>query len=267
MHIVFDVADAATLKKSFEPDEQLASEVLVLEDDWSIGPLKNVLLEDKEITRREWFAAMGVQLSDPDPLQQITAYLNADENATVTIWIAPNSRDVCGYYKLVTDLQQYKGRLFNIWLNNLPFINEKMQVFYPNFLKEIQPSEFIKARKLALEISASTFETDPDEWNKLVEENDLLRISDGGKKVTGKPVDFFDKEIIAAMQNDWQKVNRVINTVNSKSKNHPPVKFLLWRVREMAGNQRLEARGDWPSTENFEIRKHQAQPQSETGNE
>ena len=43
----------------------------------------------------------------------------------------------------------------------------KGQFFYPNNLFEIQPKEFLKAKKLARPISLSEFETDPDEWKKL----------------------------------------------------------------------------------------------------
>lgn len=267
MHIVFDGDDAAALQKSFELDEQLASEILIVEDDWSIGPLSDFIEEEKVITRAEWLASLGIQLPEKDAAHRIKEHLNQLPESSVTLWVAPNSRDVCGYYKLVASLEEYKGRIFNIWLNNLPFINDKLQVFYPNFLKEILPAEFVKAKKLSLEISGATFETDPDEWNKLTRENDLLRISDGGRKVSGKPVNFFDRDIADNLQNDWQKISKVVNAVKSKSKHHPSKLFLLWRVREMISQQKLEARGDWPATENFEIRKPQADNQSDAQDE
>lgn len=265
MYIVFDKEDAQALEKSFELDEKLASEILIEVDDWSYGPLKNMNIEDGKITRAEWLAGLGIQLPEKDAVQLIKEKLDSEPESTAIIWVAPNNRDVCGYYHLVSELQSYKGRVSNIWLNNLPFINEKMQVFYPNYLKEILPAEFVKARKLELEITSSTFETDPDEWTRLREENDLLRISDGGKKVSGKPVDFFDKEIMSLMQNDWQKVSRLLHAV--KSNDHPSRTFLLWRIREMINTQRIEAKGDWPSNENFDIKKIQVQPQSESSDE
>ncbi len=267
MYIVFDKEDATALGKSFELDERIASEILIVEDDYSIGPLKNIVDEEKEVSRSEWLAALGIQLPEQDAVQLIKEKLDAEPEEKAIIWIAPNNRDVCGYYRLVSELQSYKGRVSNIWLNNLPFINEKMQVFYPNFLKEILPAEFLKARKLELEITSSTFETDPDEWTRLTEENSLLRLSDGGKKVSGKQADYFDKEIISALLNDWQKISRVIQAVKSKSKYHPSRSFLLWRIREMIDAQKLDARGDWPTSENFDIKKLQAEPQSEGSNE
>lgn len=267
MYIVFDKEDAQALEKSFELDDSLTSEIVIVEDDWSIGPLKNIVKADGDITRAEWLAGLGIQLPDLDVVLSIKEKLDTEPEAKAIIWVAPNNKDVCGYYRLVTELQSYKGRVSNIWLNNLPFINEKMQVFYPNFLKEILPAEFVKARKLELEITASTFETDPDEWTKLTEENDLIRISDGGKKVSGKPVDFFDKEISQLLQNDWQKITRLLHGVKSKSKYHPSRNLLLWRIREMISAQQLDVRGDWPTSENFEVKKLQSATESVTNNE
>ncbi len=267
MYIVFDKEDAQALERSFELDERLTSEILIAEDDWSIGPIKSIVRDEGETTRAEWLSGLGVQLPEQDVIQLIKEKLDAEPDSKAVIWVAPNNRDVCGYYRLVSALQSYKGRITNIWLNNLPFINEKMQVFYPNFLKEILPGEFVKARKLELEITSSTFETDPDEWIRLTEENDLLRISDGGKKVTGKQADFFDKEITSFLQNDWQKISRLLLAVRSKSKYHPSRAFLLWRIREMISGQKIDARGEWPSTENFDIKKLQAEPQPEVSDE
>ena len=68
-------------------------------------------------------------------------------------------------------------------LNNLPFINEKGNVFYPVSLSEIPAREFVKARKLARPVSAAEFETDPDEWTRLASENKNLRVLEGGKKI------------------------------------------------------------------------------------
>ena len=43
--------------------------------------------------------------------------------------------------------------------------------FIHHGLQEIQPKEFLKAKKLARPITLSEFEVDPDEWKKLCDEN------------------------------------------------------------------------------------------------
>src|SRR5204863_8342283 len=119
--------------------------------------------------------------------------LDADSKVEVWIWMGQNQHDVCSYYWLVSQLQDYQGRIVVLYFNNLPFINEKGQIFYPTTLHEIQPREFLKAKKLNRKITPSEFETDPDEWKRLVAENDLVRILEGGKKIVGKEAGFYDK--------------------------------------------------------------------------
>src|SRR5690606_14715802 len=104
-----------------------------------------------------------------------------------------NAHDVCGYYWLISQLQPYQGRVVVLYMNNLPFINEKGQIFYPSCLFEIQPKEFIKAKKLNRKVTLSEFEVDPDEWRKLCSENAMVRILEGGKKIVSREESFFDK--------------------------------------------------------------------------
>jgi len=42
-----------------------------------------------------------------------------------------NKHDVCGYYWLMSQLKDLQGRIYILYLNNLPFINDKGQIFYP----------------------------------------------------------------------------------------------------------------------------------------
>src|SRR5439155_25030415 len=83
------------------------------------------------------------------------------------IWMGQNQHDVCSYYWLISQLKEYQGRIVVLYFNNLPFINEKGQIFYPTTLHEILPKEFLKAKKLNRKVTSSEFEVDPDEWKKL----------------------------------------------------------------------------------------------------
>ena len=107
-----------------------------------------------------------------------------------------NQHDVTGYYWLMPQLKEFQGRILILYLNNLPFINEKGQLFYPLKVHDILPKEAVKAKKLARPITLSEFEVDPDEWKRLSEENAAVRILEGGKKIAAKEIDFYDVEIL-----------------------------------------------------------------------
>jgi hypothetical protein len=142
-------------------------------------------------------------------------------------------------------LKEQQGRIEVLYLNNLPFINEKGNLFYPTSLSEIQPKEFLKAKKLARPITPSEFEVDPDEWKKLCNENAMVRFLEGGKKVTGKEVSFYDKDILAHVTGEPVKLPKLLSTTLSKMKVRTGDVFLAWRIRELISEGKLEASGDW----------------------
>jgi hypothetical protein len=171
--------------------------------------------------------------------------LDEDPEQQVWIWMAQNAHDVCGYYWLMSQLKEYQSRIHVLYLNNLPFINEKGNIFYPTNLSEIQPKEFLKAKKLARPITLSEFEVDPDEWKKQCNENAAVRFLEGGKKIIGKEVDFYDKDITANVTGAPQKLMKLLGNTLSKMKVRTGDVFLVWRIREMAAQGKLAVQGDW----------------------
>ena len=191
MHVVFNEPDLEVIAKAMELDESLLGEIIIVRDDYAVGPLENIFTPEGTENRITWWRNV-LQGGDYDNLiseskvndalvvEEIKKKLDEEENEVLWIWAAQNKHDVCGYYWLMSQLQAYQGRVFILYLNNLPFINEKGQIFYPVYLHEIQPKEFLKAKKLARPITLSEFEVDPDEWKKLCTENSMVRMLEGG---------------------------------------------------------------------------------------
>ncbi|MGZ3939431.1 MAG: DUF1835 domain-containing protein, partial [Flavisolibacter sp.] len=201
IHIVFQEADIAVLQKVIELDESLSGEVRIIRDDYAVGPLGEIYETEGYQQRREWWRKLlelspynTDQLMDlvDDRLVVHNLKKDLEESAKeeVWIWMGQNQHDVCGYYWLISQLKDYQGRVVVLYFNNLPFINEKGQIFYPTTLHEIQPKEFLKAKKLNRKVTMSEFEVDPDEWKRLCSENAIVRILEGGKKIVGKNEDF-----------------------------------------------------------------------------
>jgi hypothetical protein len=166
-----------------------------------------------------------------------------------------NQHDVCGYYWLISQLKKYQGRVVVLYLNNLPFINEKGNIFYPTTLHEIQPKEFLKAKKLNRKVTPSEFEVDPDEWKRLTTENSMIRILEGGKKIVGKEDDFYDKDVINGLTREWQKGNRAMHQILAKMKIKTGDVFLMWRVQKLAEEGKVEINGDTSrSWKDFELK-------------
>ena len=253
IHIVFHEADIEVLQKAIDLDDSLAGNIIQIKDDYAVGPLGPLNAPEGWQGRRDWWKQALTYSPYMDSLDMVDDKLTVhgllgrlDENETeeAWIWMAQNQHDVCGYYWLVSQLQNYQGRVQLLYLNNLPFLNEKGNIFYPHSLYEIQPSEFRKAKKLARPITLSEFEIDPDEWTRLCQENAGVRILEGGKKITGKEIDFYDKDLFGNLTPNWQKFSRLIhNTVNRMKVKTGDV-FLAWRLRELISEGKVELNGD-----------------------
>ena len=254
IHIVFQEADIAVLQKAIELDEKLTGDIIHIKDDYAVGPLENLQTPEGWQARRDWwkmlleFSPYTEQLDMVDDkltLHKLKEALDTDDAQHAWIWMGQNQHDVCGYYWLMSQLQDYQGRIFVLYLNNLPFINEKGGIFYPTALHEILPKEFLKAKKLARPITLSEFEVDPDEWKKLCSENGMVRILEGGKKLVNKDVTYYDKDVLAAITPEPQKLQKIFGTLFSKLKIKTGDVFLVWRIREMINSGVLEVQGDW----------------------
>ncbi len=266
IHIVFQEADIEVLTKAIELDESLQGPVQIIRDDYAVGPVKELFETEGYQERREWWKGLLEQspyntdqlmnlVDDRMTVHQLKKSLEENSKEEVWIWMGQNQHDVCGYYWLISQLKDFQGRVVVLYLNNLPFINEKGQIFYPTVLHEIQPKEFLKAKKLNRKVTLSEFEVDPDEWNRLASENAMVRILEGGKKIVSKEADFYDKEILSSLSKDWQKGNRAMQQLLSKMKIKTGDVFLLWRMKELAAAEKIELNGDTSkSWKDFEVR-------------
>ncbi len=254
IHIVFETANIAVLQQAIELDETIQGTILEIKDDYAVGPLGDIYATEGYQLRRDWwkslleFSPYTEQLDlvdDKLTVHHLLKQLDEEPDTEVWIWMAQNAHDVCGYYWLMSQLKDYQGRVQVLYLNNLPFINEKGQIFYPSYLHEIQPKEFLKAKRLARPITLSEFEVDPDEWKKHCLESAMVRFLEGGKKIIGKEVNFFDKDILAHINAEPQKLSKILTNTLSKMKVKTGDVFLVWRIREMIQEGKLEVLGDW----------------------
>lgn len=254
IHIVFQHNDIETLQKAIELDASLTGDIVYIKDELAVGPLGNIYETDGYQARRDWlkevleFSPYVEELDmvdDKMTVHNLLKTLDEKPDETVWIWAAQNQHDVCGYYWLMTQLKPYQGRVFILYLNNLPFINDKGGIFYPTNLFEILPKEIIKAKKLNRPITLSEFEIDPDEWKKICTENGIVRVLEGGKKIASKDATYYDKDILQAVTAEPQKLNKIFATLFGKMKLRAGDTFIAWRMRNLIKEGKLELQGDW----------------------
>jgi hypothetical protein len=270
-HVVFQEADVAVLKQAMELDETLQGDIIQIKDDYAVGPIENIYDAEGFQQRKQWWTDLlqqspyNVELSDMIDdrmtVHNLKKALDENEREELWIWMGQNGHDVCGYYWLISQLRDYQGRVQVLYMNNLPFINEKGQLFYPTQLHEIQPKEFLKAKKLCRKVTLSEFEIDPDEMKRLMVENEMVRILEGGKKIASKGEDHYDVDVLKGLTNEWQKGNKAMGSILSKMKFKTGDVFLLWRMRRLAEEGKVEINGDMSkSWKDFEVKLKSAAP-------
>ena len=265
IHIVFNEADVEVLKKAIALDESLQGEVIQIKDDYAVGPLNNIYVGEGIDARKQWWKEVLAggdldgkvddgEVDDYKTAAELVGTMRRNEEETIWIWAAQNKHDVCGYYWLLNYMKEFQGRVFILYLNNLPFINEKGGVFYPNWLHEIPAKEFLKAKKLAREITLSEFEVDPDEWNKVCAEAKGVRLLEGGKKLVQQDYDFYDAELKKYVTADWQKASKIIHQYLAKAKHTTGDMYLLWRLKLMINDGLFDVQGKVANMKDFEVK-------------
>jgi hypothetical protein len=254
IHIVFNTADIAALERAIELDESLSGKIIEIKDDYAVGPLLDIYDTEGFQARRDWWKEVLAHSPYEDQLDivddkltvhQLINALNHDENELIWIWMGQNAHDVSGYYWFMSQFKEYQSRIHVLYLNNLPFLNEKGQLFYPTHLSQIEPKEFLKAKKLARPITLSEFELDPDEWKKLCVENEGIRFLEGGKKLVSMHIGCYDKEILSFLTKNAQKLPSALSNIMAKLKVKLGDAFIVARLKALEEAGKIVFVGNW----------------------
>ncbi len=254
IHVLFNESELGLMKQVMEMDETLSGELVQIRDDFAVGPLQALDTEEGWQARIDWWKGLlrgspygeglAGSFDDRDTVRILKDKLRENPDETIWIWMGQNQHDVCGYYWLMPQLREFQGRIMVLYMNNLPFINEKGQLFYPSWLHEIPAKEFIKAKKLARPVTLSEFEIDPDEWRRLAAENAAVRILEGGKKIAGRDENFYDGELLKNITPEWQKATRVLTNTLHRMKIKTGDVFIMWRMKRLIDEGKISVTGD-----------------------
>ena len=270
IHIVFNAADIAILQQAILLDDSLQGDVIQIKDDYAVGPLENIYVGEGIEARKKWWQevlaggdyaglADSGDVDDYKTVAELVGNMRRNPEEKIWIWAAQNKHDVSGYYWLTNYMKEFQGRVFILYLNNLPFINEKGNIFYPSWLHTIPPKEFLKAKKLARPITPSEFEVDPDEWTILCNENRDIRLLEGGKKLSQQDHSFYDTELKKFITKDWQKASKIIHHYLHKSEHSTGDAYLLWRLKGMIANGDFDVQGELKNMKDFEVKQKSLQ--------
>jgi hypothetical protein len=259
IHLIVGDEAAKNLEAAMELDENLRGEIIVLKDNLANGPLVKSEDENHNTMRSNYWKKLmnqeDLEYIDENTIKLLIVRAEREEEP-ICFWLAPNGTDVCTYFWILPYFKSHPEMLHTINIIGLPFLNEKGQLFYPTHFAQIPAKEFIKTKRLLKEVTPAEYETEGDEWARLQEENTLVRIYDGGKKIISKPNTYFDTLIQNSLGADFQKAHKIVNEVLKKNTQFPPAAYIEWRIKEMIQENTISCKGDTTkSARDYEIKK------------
>jgi len=125
IHIVFNEPDVAVLQQAIELDESLQGDVILIRDDYAVGPLGDIYSSEGIETRFNWwkeilsnseFAILTDERKVNDPLvvEGLLQRMKDNQDEIIWIWAAQNKHDVSGYFWQLSKLKDLQGRKFNL---------------------------------------------------------------------------------------------------------------------------------------------------------
>lgn len=252
VHVLFDPDAVTFLQQAFDIDPTLRDDILVLEDDYRYGPV--IANSHEWEIRKQWLKNhLFIQQEDDDKAvfqegslrQQLRENMNADEQLHVWIWMTNHLREVCGYFSLLPWISDFDQRVELIFLHNLPFLNEKFQLFFPEKISQIPAREYPKAKRLATPLSSEEMIADREEWQKLQQQNSLLRKIAGERKCTSIAVDSYDETLLKCCNTDWIRLSRLLSAIRQRSGMDIGDEFWIWRLKQMHASGLIEIQGEW----------------------
>lgn len=242
VHIVVGDHAAVALKTAFDTIAGSADELFVVKDVFSLGPLRSEELPFSELRSSFWQEVGGgdPQIDDLERLMELSTRSTNDVVHQIWFWMSGLPADVCTYFWLLHFLKKHMGKLFVVNINGLPFLDHEGKLYYPESIAALPPRQVVKAMKLSRAITPSEWETDGEEWKRLIKEQNVgIRISGGGKQVIGKPIDHYDKDLLELTGNNNQKIMKLIGTAMQKHKIFTGDTFLIWRLQRLAQQHKL----------------------------
>ncbi|HLU17505.1 MAG TPA: DUF3658 domain-containing protein [Edaphocola sp.] len=235
VHMIVGDHAADLLKRALA--DQADTDFFVIKDVFNVGPLRSEELSFAALRTEFWRTVTGdnnVVADDLNRLMELSTQLSNEQVKKIFFWMSGIPADVCSYFWLLHFMKKHLGKVFVININGLPFLDDENRLFYPQSIAELPLRQVHKALRLARAISPSEWETDGDEWKRLIfEENAGVRIVTGAKQVQSKPIDFYDKILLEQVNQNNQKIARVVAKTMEKHQIHTGDLFLIWRLREM----------------------------------
>lgn len=259
-HIVFGDSAGGSMKyflKEIAKDRE--SKVIVIREDFSLGPIYNFGSESSIKERSQWFDLLFKSVNYEDifyDLSNDTLKTKAEinklkENDKIVIWHGYNTSDQIGLRyvcALLKDLDIYELDLSKIIKRDVEINN-----WWYTSLGMISPDEIsnliVDIEKIKEKRKIQLIK----DWEEILKYKSNLRILENDKIVNVEE-NYYDNQILENCTFNFKRAARIIGSTMGHSKQLVGDLYIHYRVRKLIEEDKIQYRGILKSMRDFEIK-------------
>jgi hypothetical protein len=255
-HIVFGRIGRRTLIDSNVVDLN-KSQIISFDDILNMGPACDLNACEEIQKRIDWWQNVGGNSNPPveQDLKSIeTIVENADNTDKIFIWTGCCASEIISTARLIYYLSKFGKPIF-IANFNVPVRSVHGDIVYPKALNQTATFQVKDIFDQFERIDRSRLQDWSDLWEKVKSENGQLWICDTRGQIAPVKIDYFDSFLLAKCDENFKKAARVIGETLVDTDFNVGDSYLNWRLKQLALNKKIEARGRLIEIRDYEVRK------------
>ena len=246
------------LNKSENKNHKYYGEVRNFREDLSTGNIERI--EDNLFERVKWLQTLYGEIENLESIKKIErdilkAYhleLNILKDQKIIIW---HGHNVVEQISLMYLVNRFKGNeIYEVPISKIIEKTVGEKNYNVKFTGECGPKEVQKALDKISYINENRKNELIENWNELKKQKGSLRIIKDKKIVTIEE-DYFDKEILKCVDNEFKFAAKIIGDVVRNLDENISDTFINYRLRKLIKNGKLEYKGIMKSIRDFEVKK------------
>lgn len=239
--------------------------VIAIPDNLSYGPLGKLDKKEDRKIREEWlYENINDELEEgiytckfSNSLRQIE---DISESVPIYLWCGNNAAEQIGLRFMLYLLRKKKN---TIYLLGDQIEEKKADISFTSQMDSKQIKSLFERNKESRQLSLEERSYYSEEWLKLIERMEVLRIWNDGE-ILGVPESFFDSLILEILEGlhakqtekDFIPVGEVIREMLISSEANINLFFLEYRIRQLIYNGSLYIKGIPKSIDRYKVKLH-----------
>ncbi|SKB44043.1 DUF1835 domain-containing protein [Daejeonella lutea] len=258
IHITFGTFAESYVKQSFEFNPALAGEIIALNEDLSIGPLRDIHMEDGRTARTAWLSEIGAHTSSlPYLLSSDLATYEIIKAITssqpIYIWCGADTKSHLGFLRLMFELSDLNLNIFILRypktvqypIGEFPFLHVGL----------LRPGQIAELDVLFESLGQAERNTYINDWVEISNSDSLLRMEFGDIKHVGD--DYLDDKLIMRCTSDFRGSAWIVGETLADIFDQWQTacgSYLNWRLKELVRMGKLDYQGVLYEIRDYSVR-------------